>query len=168
MEQEVNITHQGISRAVELAEQTASLDLLRMVDSTIDALLSVSRTFDDGTRYVEEMIYKIKKKTVTKGCFLDQDDRAINAFNRAEEALKNILPKMLLKRGSIDKDAELSQDNRHDLHDAYEAWMVSASFLSEALKEIRLCIIAHDLEAEDFDTCPAFDNAEDLIADLHK
>jgi len=168
MKQETHTTHQSISRAVELAERTASLDLLRMIDSTVDALVSEARAFDDSTRHMGEVIYGIKKKQVTKGQFLDKDDTAINVFNRAEEALKNILPRMLLKREFIDKDDKLSQDNRNDLHDAYEVWTVSASFLSEALKEIRLCIIAHDLEAEDFDTYPAFDNAEGLIADLDK
>jgi len=159
---------QSISRAVKLAQDVASLELLGRIGSTVDNLVADARDFNSATSLLHDIADEIKQAPVTKNDFLDQDDRATNVLVKAEENLKNYLPYMVLKRSAIDKDDNLSADHRKSLHDAYEEWMVAASFLLEAIEEVRSSIISHDLDAEVWENYPSFDNAEDAIAYLHE
>jgi len=140
-------TPQDISRAIELAQETASLDLLRVIEHTIKTLAVDVHNFDEDVCQLHEIANKIKAEPVRKGVFLDPEDRASNILNSAEENLKNHIPMMVMKRSAIDRDDNLSTDHRESLHDGYDRWIVSAAYLLDALKLVRLCIIEHDEDA---------------------
>ncbi|MDR0233957.1 MAG: hypothetical protein LBI31_04045 [Zoogloeaceae bacterium] len=159
---------QHISRAVELAEATTSLDLLRRVDRTVDALAEDARHGKDVIRILRKVAASIKKEPVVTGVMLDPDDIAIDACARAEAKVKTNIQQMLLRRNTIDAQTNLDASHKESLRDSYEEWLITASGVVEAFKAVRHNLIGHDLDAEDLSACPRFDNAEDLIADLRK
>jgi len=161
-------TPQSVSRAVELAQGVASLELLYKVDRTVDALVADARNFGAATCRLHDIAEEIKETPVTKGVFLDPDDCVTNILGKAGENLKNYLPYIILKHSAINKDDNLSTNHKESLHDAYEEWIVAASSLLEAFEQVRNSIISHDLDAEVWENYPCFDNAEDLIADLRR
>lgn len=153
---------------MKLAEETASLDLLRDIDRTVDKLMEDVRYFDKTTRQLHEIEEVVKASPVRKGVFLDPEDRAIHALERAEEILKSSLPKIIRERASIDRDKSLTHEHRDSLHAAYEEWMLAATAHLEIIQKVRGVIIRHDMDAEDREKLQRFENAEDLIADLRQ
>jgi len=158
----------GLSRAVELAQGTVSLDVLREIDRAVDMLADAVHRMNDETRQLLDIADNVKERPVVKGVFLDADDHAIDALAKAEVSLKERFSVIAVRHVAIDQDADLSSEHREDLHSAYEEWQAAATAKLQVMRVLRNAIIAHDLAAEDRDSRPRFDTVEELLADLHK
>lgn len=105
---------------------------------------------------------------VVSGPPMDPDDAAINALESSYRGLEEMLPRMLAKKGSIDRDGNLGGDHCERLHDAYDSWLSAAGALIELLKDLRASVIGHDLAVERaMDDSESFSSVEGLLESLH-
>ncbi|MDR1935838.1 MAG: hypothetical protein LBS49_09740 [Candidatus Accumulibacter sp.] len=156
-----------IGRAAALARETVRFDLLADIDKTVDFLALRSSKFLDSAAAYGEVKEYIDARPVVQDDYLDPDDEIIGLLLAAEDVLKNYIPRMTLKRGSIDRNTRLTGDHRESLHQAYEELLFNAAVLLESIQTVRAAIIGHDLEAEPRDV-PEFDTAGELIAELRR
>jgi hypothetical protein len=144
-----------------------SLYLLRAIEETVGALGSEEKLARAQAELAELLTTRIRALQASPSRFIDPDDAIIDAFEGTYQQLESMLPRMLQKKSSIDKDGNLNDGHCERLHDAYEAWLNTVASLIEALKNLRASIIGHDLAAERGTSTEAFDSVTDLIGSLH-
>lgn len=152
----------GIARSTE----AASIGLLAAIDGTVDAMQGIAKVMSGFSTMLVSAVDEIEAKRVTEGEYIDADDTAIDAMERAAAQLKNFLTRLVLKRTSIDKDNRLKDHHCEALHDAYEQATSEVAELIEALQNTRSAIIAHDLKAEPRAGAESFATVDALIANL--
>jgi hypothetical protein len=155
------------ARAFTIARtaETVSLDLLRAVDGTVDALAGVTKVVSGFVSLLSGIAAEVAASEVVEGEYLDPDDKAIDTLERAAGELKDYLTRLVRGKAAIDGDPRLSNHHCEALHDAYEAAMNAVAELVEALQTARAAIITHDLKAEPRDS-ESFTTASSLIASL--
>jgi hypothetical protein len=142
-----------------------SLYLLRAIKSTVDSLEANER-LAEATALIASMLAKnLASETPVVGHLLDPDDKVINGIESAYRALEDGLPRMLLCKESIDKDADLNGEHCELLHTAYDRNIAALANLIESAKNLRAAIISHDLAAEPRGQ-QSFESAGMLIHDL--
>ncbi len=75
------------------------------------------------------------------------------------------MPKLLLKKESIDHDEALGDDHCELLHTAYDRNISALAGLIESTKNLRAAVISHDIKAEPR-TQQEFASLGDVIIDL--
>lgn len=134
----------GVARSIE----AASTGLIDVIDGTVDTMIGIENVMRGFMRTLSSFAEQVDSAAAKEGQYLDQDDEAIDALSQASDGLKNFLTRLVIKRGTIDKDARLHDHHREALHDAYEAASTTVAELIEAAQETRAAIIRHDLKAE--------------------
>lgn len=152
----------GIARSTE----AASIGLLAAIDGTVDAMQGVSQIMSGFSKMLSSAVEEIEAKTVVESKYIDGEDIAIDAMERAADQLKTFLTRLVLKRTAIDKDNRLKEHHCEALHDAYESATSEVAELIEALQMTRSAIIVHDLKAEPRASAESFASVDALIANL--
>lgn len=152
----------GIARSTE----AASIGLLAAIDGTVDAMQGIAKVMSGFSTMLVSAVDEIEAKKVIEGEYIDADDTAIDAMERAAAQLKTFLTRLVLKRKAIDRDNRLKNHHCESLHDAYEQATNEVAELIESLQTTRSAIIAHDLKAEPRSTAEAYATTDDLIASL--
>ena len=153
--------------AIARSTETVSLDLLRAVDCTVDALGGLVKILDGFADLCMGIGIEANQAEVVEGEYLDDDDLAISALGRTVDVLKDALAVLVRKRAAIDADPNLCDHHCEALHDAYGSAEVSVAELIEAAQSARAAIISHDLKAEPRGGPEVFDTVNALIANLH-
>lgn len=153
--------------AIARSTETVSLDLLRAIDGTVDALNGLVKVVDGFADLCSSITADANSAEVVEGEYLDEDDQAIDALSRTSIDLKDYLSVLVRKRGSIDHDPRLCDHHCDALHDAYEAAELAVAELIESAQIARAAIIAHDLKAEPRGGPEIFATVNALIANLH-
>lgn len=135
------------AKVASAAERT-SLYVLRAIDETVASLTKLRRRLAPVIASARDHEAKVRAAKVHPEKYLDPEDLTIMSLERAYESLESGLAKFVLKRSCIDKDPELTCDQRDLLHSSYEDALQAIAQLIEALKDLRAAIIAHDLAAE--------------------
>jgi hypothetical protein len=152
-----------ISRATHLARGTTRLDLLADIDATVDRLSVRARELRDMVTFFSRLESEISAAQVVRGRCIDPDFLLISMLERLESDLEAYIPRMTVKRASINRDERLSDAHRESLHDIYEEVTTEAALLHEAVQLARAAIITYDLAAEPKESLPAFDSCVELI-----
>ena len=152
----------GIARSTE----AASIGLLVAIDGTVDAMQGIAKVMSGFSTMIASAVEEIEAKTVTEGEYIDANDNAIDAMERASAQLKTFLTRLVLKRTAIDKDNRLKDHHCEALHEAYEQATSEVAELIEALQATRSAIIVHDLKAEPRSTAETYATVDDLISSL--
>jgi len=142
-----------------------SLYLLRVIENTVDSLEAVERLARATSEHAKLLASNLRQKEVVIGQMLDPDDTAINAIEAGYRALEPNLPKMLLKKESIDHDDQLDEHHCELLHAAYDRNISALADLIESTKNLRAAVIAHDLAAEKRSQ-QSFETVGELVGDL--
>jgi hypothetical protein len=143
-----------------------SLYLLRAIENTVDNLEAGERLARATSEHASLLASTIRQREAVVGHMLDPDDKAINDLESAYRALEQSLPKMLLKKESIDRDDQLGEHHCDLLHTAYERNISAFAELIESTKNLRAAVIAHDLAAEERSQ-QSFESMGELMGDLH-
>lgn len=151
----------GIARSTE----SASLGLLADINGTVDAMTAIAQVMSGFSKMLTTVRDGINGCKVVEGSFIDPDDVAIDSLVSAANQLKERLPVLVRKKGSIDCDCRLKEHHCEALHDAYDQAIEAVADLIEVLEETRQEIISYDLKAEPRDT-ESFETVESLIASL--
>lgn len=152
--------------AIARSAETVSLDLLKAIDGTVDALNGVAKIASGFHSLLHGLSDEVNAADVVEGEYIDADDTAIDGLNRAAGELKDYLAQLVRRRTTIDADPRLCEHHCEALHDAYEAAITAVAELVDALQAARAAIIAHDLKAEPRGGPEVFATVDDLIADL--
>lgn len=152
----------GIARSAE----SVSLELLRVIDGTVDALGGLSKVADGLATLVTAIATELNEAVIIEGDYLDENDTTIDSMERTANDLKEYLTRLVCKRAAIDKDHRLCNHHCEALHEAYETAIDSVAELIEALQTARAAIISHDLKAESRGGAEVFASADELIANL--
>ncbi|WP_114689568.1 hypothetical protein [Polynucleobacter necessarius] len=154
-----------IARSSEGA--TVSIQFLKAVDNTVNALSGLAQTLDGLDKLINTFLESLDNKAVVESQYIDPNDEAINATKKAALSLQAFLAKLLNKKSSIDKYNRLKGDHCESLHDAYDDAITAVASLAESLDEAPLKIIKHDLAAEPRNDA-IFESVTDWIADLRR
>lgn len=152
----------GIAQSTE----AASIGLISAIDVTVDAMDGIAQIVAGIAKVVSAVCDDIASAKVEEGKYLDPDDVAIDAMQRAEFQLGEFLRKLVLKRSAIDRDCSLKDHHCEALHGAYESAMTEVAELIELLADFRSAIIAHDLKAEPRVGTESYETVDALIANL--
>jgi hypothetical protein len=152
----------GIAQSTE----AASIGLLAAIDGTVDAMQGVAKVMAGFATMIAGAAQEIAAKQVTEGEYIDPDDVAIDAMQRAADQLKTFLTKLVMKRAAIDRDGRLKDHHCEALHDAYEEATAEVANLVEDLLVTRSAIIVHDMKAEPREGSAAFATVDALIESL--
>lgn len=147
--------------------ETVSLELLRAIDGTVDALSGLSKVVGGFSDLCASITAEANSAEDVEGEYLDADDQAIDALGRTATDLKDFLLVLVRKRSAIDSDPQLIDHHCEALHDAYEDAEASVVELIDAAQMARSAIIAHDLKAEPRGGPEVFSTVNALIANLH-
>lgn len=156
----------GRIAGIAMSTEAASIGLLAAIDGTVDAMQGIAKIMSGFSTMLVSAVDEIEAKTVVEGEYIDAEDMAIDAMERAIDHLKNFLTKLVRKRTSIDKDCRLKDHHCEALHDAYEEATSEVAELIESLQTTRSAIIAHDMKAEPRSNAETFSTADALIASL--
>ena len=144
----------------------ASIDLLKAIDGTVESLLATSDLTLAQAKLTAAFALRVKKIPVQVGAYIDANDNAIDALERAENLLKSKLARIALKRSAIDKDDRLKGHHCEALHDAYESAMDAIAILIDGVQTLRDSIISHDLDAEPRDGIEEYATVAELVTSL--
>ena len=122
---------------------TPSNQLLETIDNPIHFLCGLAKTLGGFNELIDAFTELIDGRRVVESGYIDPDDEAIKAINRATLSLQAFLTKLVNKKFSMNKDASCEL-----LHDVYSETIATVASLTESLHEARLKIIKHDLAAE--------------------
>ncbi len=144
----------------------SSLYLLRAIEQTVDSLQVEEQLAQALAAVTGQLSREIRTAEVVTGAYLDPDDAAINKIEAGYRAIEEYLPRLLLKKSSVDQDGRLEADQCDLLHTAYDRCISSLAALIESCKDLRAAVITYDLAAEPTPS-ESFDSAESLIESLH-
>jgi hypothetical protein len=153
--------------AIARSTETVSLELLRAIDGTVDALGGLSKVVGGFSALCSTITTEANSAEIVEGEYLDADDQAIDALGRTATDLKDFLVVLVRKRATIDSDPRLCDHHCDALHDAYEVAEAAVAELIEIAQVARSAIIAHDLKAEPRGGPEVFATVNALIANLH-
>lgn len=152
--------------AIARSTETVSLDLLKAIDGTVDAMTGITKIVDGLVSIIGGVVTEVNATAVVEGEYLDANDVAIDTMARTAGELKDFLTVLVRKRAAIDCDPRLHEHHCEALHDAYEGTINAVAELIETLESARATIIAYDLKAEPRGGPEVFDTVNDLIANL--
>lgn len=152
----------GIAQSTE----AASIGLLAAIDGTVDAMQGIAQIMNGFSTMLSSAAEEIDAKVVAECEYIDPDDVAIDAMNRASDQLKTFLTRLVNKRSAIDKDCRLKDHHCEALHDAYEEATTEVASLIEELLITRSAIIRHDMKAEPRGNLESFATVDALIENL--
>lgn len=152
--------------AIARSTETVSLDLLKVIDGTVDAMTGTTKIVDGLVSLVAGVSNEVNGMTAVEGEYLDAGDFVIETMARTASELKDFLTVLVRKRAAIDRDPRLHDHHCEALHDAYEGTINAVAELIEALESARAAIISYDLKAEPRGGPEVFDTVNDLIANL--
>lgn len=145
---------------------SVSLQLLRAIDGTVNALMGISSVADGLARIMNDMGTEIRALDVIEGDYLDPDDKTISSLESSANNLKDYLTILVRKRAAIDRDSRLCDHHCDALHDAYETASASVAELIDAIQFARAAIISHDLACEPRGGPEVYDTVDALILSL--
>lgn len=152
--------------AIARSTETVSLDLLRAIDGTVEALNGVAKISAGLVSILAGITAEINAAEVTEGEYIDAEDFAIDTMSRTAFELKDYLAQLVRRRSTIDCDHRLAEHHCETLHDAFQAAIDAVAELIESLDTARASIISHDLKAEPRGGQEVFATVNDLIANL--
>lgn len=159
----------SIARIATIARstETVSLELLRAIDETVDALAGVAKVASGQAELISSVTAEVTDATPSPGAYIDPDDRIIDTMMRTAGELKNSLTVLVRRRAAVDGDGRLRDHHCEALHEAFEAAIAAIAELADSLDTARAAIITHDLKAEPRDGAEVFGTVTDLISNLH-
>ena len=149
------------------AQATISIILLNVIDNTINSLSGLTTVLNGFHSMINDVVAFIEKMEIVESQYIDPEDEAIKALKNSSLELQNVLTDLVNKKTTIDSDHRLNDGHCESLHSEYALAISSVASLIEALDEIRLVIIKHDLACEPRNAT-IFENVNDLIADLRQ
>lgn len=152
--------------ALARTAEGTSLYLLRAVDQTVDSLCWLAKALSGIGELAVLKRNEIREGKVLEGHYLDPEDKIISQLERATSHFENELPKLLISKGEIDKDHDLTADQKEMLHSAYGEALEEMAALVESVKDLRAAVISHDLAAEPRNV-QAHESMADLVKTLH-
>ena len=132
----------------EAAEGLADLNLVRVVDATVDALLASAKFYRNHAVLGRSIIAQINDAPVVAGTYLDPDYKLTAGLAELAERHADTLSAMTIKKGAIDEDSRLSGSHCDMLHTAYDDALLFLATLIEVTKDMRAAVISYDLKAE--------------------
>ncbi len=151
-----------IGNDVRRSAETSTLELLRAVSSTVDALGTMQKahgTFENLARQATDSIIKCKPSQV-----IDADNIVSDLLSAAEGALQvhdAVLRKQL---DSAQNDPALRGENREDVVSEFKRSIVACADLHNAIVGLRWAIMEHDANLSP--VSKPYTDVEQLIKDL--
>ena len=152
--------------AIARSTATVSLDLLRAIDGTVDAMNGVAKVTTGLVVFLTSVTHEVSSAEVFESEYLDADDQAIDTMERSAGELKDHLAQLVRRRATIDCDPKLHDHHCEALRDAYQAAIDGVAELIETLEKARSAVITHDLKAEPRGGPEVFATVSDLITNL--
>lgn len=162
--QESNLLAFG--RAVEV--NVRSLDFLRAIETTIDALKAHQESVEAMCALVGKFHELLTSPTAGELGLLDPDLKVEKAFNKVLDVLKEHYDHLAEKRDSARQDHLLTEED--GIESAYTAAMESVHELHHAMADLVLCVGEHDADVEIAEGKASrlykVEETEELLADL--
>lgn len=123
-------------------EAARSLELMRDIDGTIEALVLVRRQMDGCREAVESLIKMVNGST--KGAF--SEDEIIPSLEQSQELLKKLDEDFSRKLAAAKCAPELRSDDGVD--DAYVEALNAVHLYNEAIETLKWCVLEHNADME--------------------
>lgn len=144
------------------ADASRSVQLLRLIEATIENIAGISSLLDaivDGAREMERRVCAVERAATE----LDPDDSLVNAYTMAQEQCAGLLERFIQGSGLARSVASLSRDG--GLAEAYDQAAQAARDAFDALEDLKFAIQQHDALASGVGE-DAFSTADAVIAHL--
>ena len=156
----LHIAHvRQIANSIHEAANTASLDLLRDVEVTVDSLTAYQRIAEELLDEVTALGGTIKScKPATP---IDQDKIHAGNLGKSEDIIRVFIGIMEDKKRSALRDKSLNGDLEDSVVTEYENTIALMSRLHDATTELRWAILEHDADLEE-PTGDVYKSAEEV------
>lgn len=163
--------HERLTQFSEDAE-TASLDVLRHVEETFDALTRYERLanelIDDARSAIHRTHrFSIATKEGSSGCVLDADDKIVTQLATVEEIIEELVDSFKASLRLTREAPELNGGHDESVADCYERTIDRFCRAHELITELRWLIMEHDAD-HDNEVVGSYENPGDLIASLKR
>ncbi|RDH88682.1 MAG: hypothetical protein DIZ77_07280 [endosymbiont of Seepiophila jonesi] len=143
---------------------TTSLDLLRAVDQTVDALSRQQRKLMPNLEMAHWLLGMLERAKVTHEA-IDPDGELDRGLERAEIATQSHVEVLKAKQDAAFRDSKLRDHHEEAVVAAYQETIGLASDIFDAVEALRIYIREFDADASG-STGQAFTSAEDIIEAL--
>ncbi len=153
---------QRFSKQIEGTSESASVDLLKAVDETVDALVRQQNTLRS---HIEMALWFLDQvEAQESNAEIDESDEADAAFQRAQAALRHLIENLKLKKGYAQDDGCLNGCHEESVLGAYEETIQYAMELFDTIEHLRIALQEHDADASPVSV--SFGSAEALLTEL--
>ena len=141
---------------------TFNLDLLRVIDLTVDTLTAICESLDADSKLVYQFVEKVDACELTQA--IDPDNVIVGKIESGSSIIAKVVGVLEAGRRAVEADADLHGEHKESLVAAIDQALSSADDLSNGMADLARAITKHDqLLAE---TVGPFSTVEDLIASL--
>ena len=153
----------AFSGQIQAAAASATLDLLRAVDETVDALTRIQRMLrydiDMANWLVDAVLVDKERKEI------DPEDMLDNLLEKGENSIREAIEGMKIRRRAATEDAELKGFHEDSVVSEYDNTIEQLTDLFNAIEQLRIVVREHDADLS-HDVGP-FTSADELIAALN-
>jgi hypothetical protein len=143
---------QAVGSFAAVAEGAANLGLHRMVDDTVDSVLTEAKFFNGLAVTGSLVIEKISEVKPLTGVYIDPNGELEDALTAIAERYESYLARMTSKKSAIDRDGRLHESHCDMLHSAYDELLGDIARFIDVTHSILACIARHDIAASPRDT----------------
>jgi glutamine synthetase type III len=141
---------------------TFSLELLRLIEQTVDSLKALCESFDADTRLAHQFVEHIRAGKLTRA--IDPDKVMCEQVRSSRVVIGKVMDRLTHGRQAALEDHELSDEHRESIVNAYDGALGSAEDLREGMDDLAAAIESHD--AELIRVIGPFPTIDDLIESL--
>ncbi len=152
----------SVARRVE-AEAQRSLELLRLIEKTVEQVIGISKLLDGAAEGVRDLTTRIVSGS--EKAELDPDGKNVEVFSMGQDVCANLLSRFNACVAAAQSDTRLNEDD--GVVEVYERAIEAVRGLDEAINELIVAISVHDGVASGPASEP-FDKADELIAFLRR
>lgn len=149
-------------RTYTKAVQSTSLDLLKAVDETVDALIVEQSLFSDFIITAQGLIDALNKCEASRE--IDPEDKMNDALEAVESALSHKYAEYLNRIDAAKHDGDLAGDHEDTIITEYESTLELIQDVHNATNELRIQI--REFDADLSPTTGSFSDPEELISHL--
>lgn len=151
-----------VTGLANLSDLEGKLHLTKKVDEVLSTLEDRRDVISSLSEIGSGLASQLESSTFDS--IFDPTNRLIDALERAQEAVKNMIAVTVRRESSVDADARLSAEQRAHLHCGFQEALGAMTDLDQSFDRMRHSIICHDLEHEK--PIGPFTDAAKLIASL--
>jgi len=138
------------------SEAVRSLDLLRVIDGTIEALVLMRRQMDAFNEAIQSLIAQVVS---AQECVFTEDE-IIPSLEQSQDVLAKIHADLEKRLGFAKKAPELRSDDGVD--DAYGQAIASVLSYNAAIEKLRWTILEHNADMQGSQSSTVLNSDEDI------